>query len=305
VIQTLELNLHWNSQLLAHVPSTVRSLFLGFYNGDEDFRIQDNPHMRSLLTKLTQLAFGLPWPTALEKSVLALCNNLQVLTLNINIDAHKYFDNAGVDFDTGATISLPHLRRLSIQDVTAEYPIIRSLHTPALRELDLEFYCEEFCYGITEDPKGAVREIASFIERSQCSETLKRVRLASMRIDAEGLESFLQMLPPITHLTLDYITAPSQFFKNPTTHQQKLLPCLEVFGWFHARQDTQVEHICEYFSRRLQHNHGIPLKKLTMELDPGTQPAPALQNHYLRDLKDHGVDVDIHEVTIQRPSTVL
>ncbi|KAJ3548045.1 hypothetical protein NMY22_g1421 [Coprinellus aureogranulatus] len=293
---TLPLRFLKVEQLLPYLPNAITSLSLGnlldYRTAQRRFHGDNTENTPEVLANLKDLTLSVHWPMALDRTFVGLCTNLRSLALYLSPDVDGRLES----FHTA--ITLPHLLHLRVKDVTSDCPILQHLCTPALQQLDLQFFMEYFYYGNEADHEEVSQEIALFVNRSGCKSTLLHIRLASLNITDNGFQYLLKLLPPVTHLTLDYLSGPSRFFQGAVSSGlYDFLPRLEVLEWFHmseVSEDIRFEDVCHYFERLAYKYPGRTLKKLTLECDPGTQLSH-VKNYHVKALKARGVDVKVFE----------
>ncbi|KAJ2913834.1 hypothetical protein MD484_g6589, partial [Candolleomyces efflorescens] len=240
---TLDLTGRWRRQLanstgsgFHRIPTSVTSFQLLLPPHSDAFgpvRGERPLHLPpQFLGNLTSFSICSDWEGGVQLlTALHHCVNVETLTIDFNDSLTWWYDSSEPSIELFRTegLPLPKVRTLSLERASpASISILNVLKAPSLESLSITFtYCDDM-----EDYDLGVK-LCEFIKiRSQCEATFRSLRLENLLgFRAEGLQSLLQDLPTITHLTLDRISLIPSYLPTlahlAVPSEEKFLPNLE------------------------------------------------------------------------------
>ncbi|KAJ2923946.1 hypothetical protein H1R20_g13156, partial [Candolleomyces eurysporus] len=212
------------------LPSSLTSLklYLPFDNPDSTFL--DIPTRVS--KRLTSFNLICQWDEAFILDLLyGGWDNLERLTLYI-------YDCLPYELDPCKPVVLPKVRSMRLRAFNpSSSDFLQMLTTPRLVKLNIGF--EGYHTQFTKD--GFAQNILSFLDRSNCKNTLRSLKIRHVDIQVNQLIDLLANLPLLTHLTLAHVTSSedaAEFFEALRVSRmlngvKPFLPRLETLELIH------------------------------------------------------------------------
>ncbi|KAJ2926633.1 hypothetical protein H1R20_g10463, partial [Candolleomyces eurysporus] len=238
-----------------HLPSRD-SAFPDF--DEEDQAVESLRIPESLLTRLKTFELGCDWDGSLILSILNSCTNVEVLTLDSQMTCLDYLETELYRQANEVGIALPNVRTLRLRHLhpgSADFlPLIK---TPSLVELDISFKTYEkdptaFMYRYSSDNSFS-GFFLDFLDKSRIPEGLRRLRIHSVIMSNEELQTSFACITSLTHLTLDDVDFKPNLLdalgKNPEDYIY--LPNLDTLELLHLDADFPVKNVYDFVKARL------------------------------------------------------
>ncbi|KAJ2914142.1 hypothetical protein MD484_g6262, partial [Candolleomyces efflorescens] len=251
-----------------YLPSKWSNAF--FVESDSDRAPLPLP--QTLLEQLSSFTLGCDWEgTRWLDATLTHCVNVETLTLDFMGLSCDYSE---AERTLSPKILLPKVQTLRLQNIYKPLAIpLFLLEAPGLVEFDIHFEPDEDSeevYWIESEP------FFSFITRSNCEATFRKLNLRNAHITTSELGEFLLNIPSLTHLSLDNVVVETgassiEALIETEDDAEPPLPDLETLELLNLQPDFPSNQLLDFLESRIpyQIENGQPV--FTNAQDPFKQ----------------------------------